>query len=224
MKQLNLFKAMRRKAGFTMIELLIIITILGILAVAVLSAINPIEQINRGRDTSKRSDSEQLISAIQRYYAFNGHYPWLIDDGDVSGAGTTGTGILLTPFDVNLIVTLPGAGGGACGVGDRLSTYTGAVTDCIGTEELKLTFISRIQNFAEPRKLFVYNRGNAGDSTYVCFIPLSGAFRKEANDRCTDTASVPADFPLPNTTDGNTNTDSVCAARDGGTVDMICLP
>ena len=50
---------LKLQLGFTMIELLIVITILGILAVAVLSAINPIEQINRGRDTGRQSDAEQ---------------------------------------------------------------------------------------------------------------------------------------------------------------------
>ncbi|NIT03538.1 prepilin-type N-terminal cleavage/methylation domain-containing protein, partial [Candidatus Saccharibacteria bacterium] len=52
--------------GFTMIELLIVIAVIGILAIAVLAAINPIEQINRGRDTGSRSDAEQLIGAIDR--------------------------------------------------------------------------------------------------------------------------------------------------------------
>src|SRR3990167_838952 len=65
------------KRGFTLIELLIVIAVLGILAVAVLAAINPIEQINRSRDTGSRSDAEQLISAIDRYYATNGYYPWM---------------------------------------------------------------------------------------------------------------------------------------------------
>ena len=65
------------QSGFTMIELLVVIAILGILAVAVLSAINPIEQINRGRDTGSRSDAEQLLSAIDRYNAFNGYFPWV---------------------------------------------------------------------------------------------------------------------------------------------------
>ena len=67
---------MIKRKGFTLIELLIVITLLGILAVAVLSAINPIEQINRSRDTSSKSDAEQLINAIDRYYASKGYYPW----------------------------------------------------------------------------------------------------------------------------------------------------
>jgi prepilin-type N-terminal cleavage/methylation domain-containing protein len=72
-----------RRLGFTMIELLIVIAVLGILAVAVLAAINPIEQIKRGKDTGSRSDAEQQISAIDRFYASQGYYPWMTGAADL---------------------------------------------------------------------------------------------------------------------------------------------
>src|SRR5579872_4230016 len=78
--------------GFTLIELLIVIAILGILATAVLSAINPVEQINRGRDTGTQSDAEQLISAIQRFNASNGYFPWLTGATDNIAPGTNNLG------------------------------------------------------------------------------------------------------------------------------------
>ena len=67
---------MSSRAGFTMIELLVVISVIGILAVAVLSSINPIEQINKGRDTRTRSDAAQLINAADRYFAIHEIYPW----------------------------------------------------------------------------------------------------------------------------------------------------
>ena len=79
--------------GFTMIELLIVIAILGILAVAVLAAINPIEQINRGRDTGTRSDAEQLLGAIDRFMHFKAQ-SWLSGATDLSGAGTNQTELI----------------------------------------------------------------------------------------------------------------------------------
>src|SRR5690606_2962307 len=69
-------KSKMRTAGFTMIELLVVIAVIGVLAVAVLSSINPIEQINKGRDTRTRSDAAQLINAIDRYFAVHELYPW----------------------------------------------------------------------------------------------------------------------------------------------------
>jgi len=78
MKKIFKFKIsnFKLRTGFTMIELLIVIAVLGVLAVAVLSAINPIEQINRGRDTGSRSDAEQLLSAFDRFYTSQQIYPW----------------------------------------------------------------------------------------------------------------------------------------------------
>jgi len=66
-----------KNKGFTLIELLVVITLIGILAIAVLSAINPIEQVNKARDAGRRGDSAQLLKAIERYYASVEEYPWM---------------------------------------------------------------------------------------------------------------------------------------------------
>ena len=73
---LNKLQTKREQNGFTLIELLIVITIIGILAVAVLSAINPIEQIRRAQDQGLESDSAELLNAFERYYTAFFEYPW----------------------------------------------------------------------------------------------------------------------------------------------------
>lgn len=180
----NIFQSIKSVAGFTMIELLIVITILGILAVAVLSAINPVEQINRGRDTGSRSDAEQFLSAIDRFNAFQGYYPWQSGAGDTTHAAQAWAQVDGTIVDS---ATNP------CPIDEKLSQATTA--GCIGTDELKVTFFNRIQN-TTANPLFVYNRGTQGDSTYVCFVPKSKAFVTEANTRCIDTAGsgLPSDI------------------------------
>lgn len=54
--------------GFTLIELLIVIAVLGVLAAVVLVAINPLEQLARGRDAGRKSTSGQLAKAVLAYY------------------------------------------------------------------------------------------------------------------------------------------------------------
>jgi len=170
------------KAGFTMIELLIVITILGILATAVLSAINPIEQINRGRDTGSQSDAEQLISAVDRYYAFNGTYPW---QGTATGASAFEDSMADGSNPAQVTATLAGA-----------DYATPILDELLAKSELKSSFITRIGSATNP--LFIYNQGSGGsDSTYVCFKPQSLAFREQAKSRCIDAAGsgMPADLP-----------------------------
>lgn len=155
---------MFRKLGFTMIELLIVIAVLGILAVAVLAAINPIEQINRGRDTGSRSDAEQLLSAIDRYYAAQGNYPWMVEADDPEEMLWT---------NVSSVEDTAGVG-----ILEKLSTG--------GTSEIKESFVNRV-SASGYNPLYLYNRGTQGDSTYICFKPDSGSFAEEAQKRCTST-------------------------------------
>lgn len=62
--------------GFTLIELLIVIAVLGILAAVVLVAINPLEQLARGRDAGRKNTVGQLATAVQAYYTSrNAQYP-----------------------------------------------------------------------------------------------------------------------------------------------------
>ncbi len=161
----------RLQQGFTMIELLIVIAVLGILAVAVLAAINPIEQINRGRDTGSRSDAEQLIGAVDRYFTASGYYPWQV--GATDAAVSTGW----------------------IAVGDDwVDSATAKVLPKLsgtGTAEIKESFTNRI-TASGYNTLFVYNGGAQGNSTYVCFAPKSQNFVTEAGIRCT--AGFPSDF------------------------------
>lgn len=48
---------------------------IGILAAATLVILNPIEQIQKGRDTQRKADLEQIKTALDTYYQDNGKYP-----------------------------------------------------------------------------------------------------------------------------------------------------
>src|SRR5260221_6288756 len=62
------------KQGFTLIELVIVIGVLGVLAASLLVAIDPLEQLARARDAGKKSSVKQLGEAMQAYYSLNGNY------------------------------------------------------------------------------------------------------------------------------------------------------
>jgi len=80
---------MNRQKGFTLIELLIVIVVLGILAVAILSAINPIEQVNKATDSGTQSDASELINALERYYASNQQWTWTAAEETAPTSGWT---------------------------------------------------------------------------------------------------------------------------------------
>lgn len=59
------------KKGFTLVELLIVIAILGTLAVVVLIALNPVQQLARTRDSGRISTVAQLGHALEAYATTN---------------------------------------------------------------------------------------------------------------------------------------------------------
>ncbi|MCS7093376.1 MAG: prepilin-type N-terminal cleavage/methylation domain-containing protein [Patescibacteria group bacterium] len=62
--------------SFTLIELLIVIALLGALAVGLLAALDPFEQLKKGTDTGVRNTVSELHGAMIRYYAIKNQMPW----------------------------------------------------------------------------------------------------------------------------------------------------
>lgn len=67
---------MKDTRGFTLLELLIVIAIIGLLSAVVLMSLD--ESRERGRDANRASQVQEFIKAAELYFTDNGVYP---DDG-----------------------------------------------------------------------------------------------------------------------------------------------
>jgi prepilin-type N-terminal cleavage/methylation domain-containing protein len=75
--------------GFTLIELLVVIAVLGVLAAAVVVAINPVQKINQANDSKVKNDVSQIATAEQSYYTVNQYYASSVADLVAAGELTT---------------------------------------------------------------------------------------------------------------------------------------
>lgn len=147
--------------GFTLVELLIVVGILGILAVGLLAAIDPIEQLNRGRDTTARNSTREVLGAMQRYFALQGTYPAPYNiTGSLSGdmvAGSDGADV---------------------------------VAALITAGELKTGFLNSL-SAAQRAAMYVSKAGGGTDGAVsVCFNPVSkGISLETASNK--DSAGAP---------------------------------
>jgi general secretion pathway protein G len=67
----------RKESGFTIVELLIVIVIIGILATLVIVTFTGIQQ--RARNTKRQTDINAIDSHLEAYNADQGYYPTLTD-------------------------------------------------------------------------------------------------------------------------------------------------
>ncbi|MEK7621152.1 MAG: prepilin-type N-terminal cleavage/methylation domain-containing protein [Patescibacteria group bacterium] len=85
---------MNRKQGFTIVELLIVIVIIGILASLIIVAYNGIQQ--RAQSAKRKADTGVMMKWLELYYADNGTYPasnsgtdYLVTTSMITGSTTT---------------------------------------------------------------------------------------------------------------------------------------
>ena len=76
-KSLKAFGKQMRK-GFTLIEILIVISIIGILTVALLPRVQGAQA--SARNTARKADLNQIATALATYNGDNGRYPETLED------------------------------------------------------------------------------------------------------------------------------------------------
>lgn len=191
----SLIQKLRAQAGFTMIELLVVIAVIGVLSVAVLSSINPIEQINKGRDTRARSDAAQLISGVDRYFSIHEKYPW--NEVNVEGQDTTYADGWTYDAAASTFVTAPSGGtntdyragfefnendSATIALDDQAWAWTLPI---VNTAEVKESFGNRLAKVTDNTRFLVVKPEGSNRTMYTCFTPASFSFDLEASNRCT---------------------------------------
>jgi type IV pilus assembly protein PilE len=165
----KLFAKFSSGKGFTLIELLVVLGILGILAAALLAAINPVEQLRKGQDTSLKTEAAEFVNADVRYYSTTNALPWFsVANG---GANCYSGGNTLNAVALN--------------------NLAGCITSLVTNGELKSSY-SGASNLS---KITVTNPDpNTGNATDVvaCFQPQSNSQQLDANTKFTQTGAAGA--------------------------------
>ena len=81
----------KKNSGFTIIELLIVIIVIGILATLVIVTYNGIQQ--KARDTKRKTDINAVQGQVEAYFAQNGKYPTLANVNDSTWRSTNMKGL-----------------------------------------------------------------------------------------------------------------------------------
>jgi prepilin-type N-terminal cleavage/methylation domain-containing protein len=76
----------KRSQGFTIVELLIVIVVIGILALLVITTYSGIQA--KARNAKRQSDIKALQTQLEAFFSQNGYYPSLTDMNSGSWLGT----------------------------------------------------------------------------------------------------------------------------------------
>lgn len=66
---------MKKEDGFTLVELLVVIGVVGVLTGALVAVLNPVQFFKQGRDGRRLSDLTTIQSALEQYFSQNDSYP-----------------------------------------------------------------------------------------------------------------------------------------------------
>lgn len=81
------------KAGFTLLEILLVVAAIGILAGIVILALNPSKQLGDTRNAQRQSDVTTILNAVYQYSIDNnGNFPAALDNLDDGAPQMLGTG------------------------------------------------------------------------------------------------------------------------------------
>lgn len=104
-----MMKHLRNKKGFTLIELMIVVVLIGVLSGVVISVINAGGFRSKAKDSQRIADLEKIRSALELYFSDNRVYPnfgWLeVTGSDAMSSALQTTYLNKVPSDPNGVIT-----------------------------------------------------------------------------------------------------------------------
>lgn len=153
--------------GFTLVELLIVIGILGVLVAVLFAILDPVEQLKKSQDATAKNIGVEITNAVNRYYATHSDYPWNISASD---------GCTVPPATESLAT------------GSDMTAFNGCLGILTENGELKSTFTkanlpSYVTSPTQSDVIVFFNTGGTlGDTTTVCYRPLSKNQKANTNE------------------------------------------
>jgi Tfp pilus assembly protein PilE len=192
---------MKRKQAFTLVDLLVVITVMTIMSISVWTLLNPLEQIKKAQDEAKLSNAKEMAKAIGRYFVTFNEYPWN-KRNDAFASAVRGADRqyyydpTLPESDMNWIWNLADA------------------------EEVKEPAAKRI---FEQNIFYVHKQnGTSHAYSWVCFEPQSVMFKQQAADAC-DVRKGRTNPEKSRTFDPCQTSDGVAPAPESGLRNLLCV-
>lgn len=147
---------MRFSKGFTLVELIIVIAVIGVLSGVLIGVLNPNKQLMKSRDAGRKTALKTLQNALEQYYTDVGSYPTISCFSNTSTCWNLGTGSFLNPPGnpvtskaTSYIKTMP-VDPKQFGTGCANTTHWGYYY-AAGAGGTSYTLVARLENNTDPQ-------------------------------------------------------------------------